>query len=96
MEIAEAAQFHLRPAALLPQAPEPPPKPNANVFGHLSQHDGVLLIDDRATLSKNTRGETAENFMGFIPDSHSATVRIGARWRAGKLTALDGQPLPNI
>jgi len=26
--------------------------------------------------------------MGFIPDSHSATVRIGARWRSGKLTTL--------
>ena len=34
--------------------------------------------------------------MGFIPDSHSATVRIGARWHAGKLTTLDDRPLPNI
>ena len=34
--------------------------------------------------------------MGFIPDPYSATVRIGARWRAGKLTALNDQPLPSI
>ncbi len=34
--------------------------------------------------------------MGFIPDSHSATVRISARWHAGKLTTLDDRPLPNI
>jgi hypothetical protein len=33
---------------------------------------------------------------GFIPDPYSATVRIGARWRAGKLTTLDDRPLPNI
>lgn len=33
---------------------------------------------------------------GFIPDPYSATVRIGARWRAGSLSALDGRPLPNI
>jgi hypothetical protein len=34
--------------------------------------------------------------MGFIPDSNSATVRIGARWCNGGLTSLDEQPLPNI
>lgn len=33
---------------------------------------------------------------GFIPDPNSATVRIGARWRAGQLTTLNDQPLPNI
>jgi hypothetical protein len=33
---------------------------------------------------------------GFIPDPYSATVRIGARWRAGQLTTLNDQPLPNI
>ena len=34
--------------------------------------------------------------MSFIPDPYSATVRIGARWHAGKLTTLDDRPLPNI
>lgn len=33
---------------------------------------------------------------GFIPDPDSATVRIGARWCGGSLSALDGRPLPKI
>jgi hypothetical protein len=33
---------------------------------------------------------------GLIPDPLSATVHIGARWRAGSLSALDGRPLPEI
>ena len=33
---------------------------------------------------------------GLIPDRFSATVRIGARWRGGSLSALDGRPLPKI
>jgi hypothetical protein len=34
--------------------------------------------------------------MGFIPDSYSATVRIGARWRNGKLLSLGEEPIPEI
>ena len=34
--------------------------------------------------------------MFFIPDSYSATVRIGARWRDGNLTTLDKRSLPTI
>jgi len=34
--------------------------------------------------------------MGFIPESNSATVRIGVRWRVAAPTTLDGKPLPKI
>ena len=46
-------QLDLRPATLLPQSAEPSPKPNANVFSHVSRHHGVLLMDYKATLSNN-------------------------------------------
>ena|SRR5271157_3387905 len=32
----------------------------------------------------------------FLGSGLRATARIGARWRAGKLTTLDDRPLPNI
>jgi len=76
------SQLYLRPAALLSQSAKPSPKPNANVVSHESRHDAVLLMDDKATLSNTVQRGSRD--MGFIPDSNSATVRIGARW----------QPLP--
>ncbi len=53
-------QVHLRPATLLPQGAEPSPKPNADVFSHVSRHHGVLLMDYKATLSNNAHREKAE------------------------------------
>jgi hypothetical protein len=57
----------------------------------------VLLIDFKATLSNNeNRRETLKLEAAVIPNPYKASVRIGARWRSGKLTTLEGLPLPGI